>query len=204
MAATATLPTNAPANLRILPPWAGALLAGLTVLTGAVVGILNSFNVVHWTPAQTTLVGTEVAAFWACAAAVAAHVWPKTQKQPVAVAGTVTALVSTTLSLGIGFAWWHLTQAQNASLIGLVTAIVAVASAVAARSAVTPVTPVPVTPNQPNQPNLPNLAANAGNGQADEVPAAGGPQATPNHVTLASIHRPIRVVSGVSNVKGAL
>ena len=59
------------------------------------------------------------------------------QEQPVAVAGTVTAFVSATLSLGIGFAWWQLTQSQNASLIGLVTAIVAVVSALVARSTVT-------------------------------------------------------------------
>jgi len=59
------------------------------------------------------------------------------QEAAVAVAGTVTAFVTATLSLGIGFAWWRLTQSQNASLIGLVTAIVAVVSALAARSTVT-------------------------------------------------------------------
>ena len=89
------------------------------------------------TSAQTTLVAAEVAVFWALAGAVTAHLWPQTKKQPVAVAGTVTAFVSSTLSLGIGFAWWQLTQSQNASLIGLITAIVAVASALAARSTVT-------------------------------------------------------------------
>jgi putative Mn2+ efflux pump MntP len=41
--------------------------------------------------------------------------------------------------VGIGFAWWQLTQSQNASLIGLVTAIVAVVSALVARSTVEPV-----------------------------------------------------------------
>jgi hypothetical protein len=100
---------------------------------------MTSFNAVHWTSAQTTLVATEVAAFWALAGAVTAHLWPQTKQQPVAVAGTVTAFVSCTLALGIGFAWWQLTQSQNASLISLVTAIVAVASALAARSAVTPI-----------------------------------------------------------------
>ena len=119
-----------------MPPKIAALLAGLTALTGAVIGLMTSFNAVHWTSAQTTLVATEVAAFWALAAAVTAHLWPQTKKQPVAVAGTVTAFVTATLSLGIGFAWWQLTQSQNASLIGLVTAIVAVVSALAARSTV--------------------------------------------------------------------
>jgi hypothetical protein len=116
-----------------VPPKIAALLAGLTVLTGAVIGLMTSFNAVHWTPAQTTLVATEVAAFWALATAVTAQLWPQTKRQPVAVAGTVTAFVSATLSLGIGFAWWQLTPSQNASLIGLVTAIVAVVSALAAR-----------------------------------------------------------------------
>jgi hypothetical protein len=119
-----------------LPAKIAALLAGLTALTGTVIGLMTSFNAVHWTSAQTTVVATEAAALWALAGAVTAHLWPQTRKQPVAVAGTVTAFVSATLSLGIGFSWWQLTQSQNASLIGLVTAIVAVASALAARSTV--------------------------------------------------------------------
>ena len=126
-----------------VPPKIAALLTGLTALTGAVIGLITSFDAVHWTSAQTTLVATEVAAFWALAGAVTAHLWPQTKQQPVAVAGTVTAFVSSTLALGIGFAWWQLTQSQNASLISLVTAIVAVASALAARSAVTAVTTPP-------------------------------------------------------------
>lgn len=133
MAATGTVSSHPP----ILPARAGALLAALTGLTGAVAGMVTSFEVVHWTPAQTTLVGTEIAAFWAFAGALAAHLWPQTKKQPVAVAGMVTALVSATVALGIGFAWWRLSEAQNASLISLVTAIVAVVSALAARTAVT-------------------------------------------------------------------
>ena len=130
-------PSNSGSNQPPVPPKIAALLAGLTVLTGAVIGLMTSFNAVHWTSAQTTLVATEVAAFWVLAGAVTAHLWPQTKKQPVAVAGTVTAFVTATLSLGIGFAWWRLTQSQNASLIGLVTAIVAVVSALAARSTVT-------------------------------------------------------------------
>lgn len=126
-----------------VPPKIAAVLAGLTALTGAVIGLLTSFNAVHWTPAQTTLAVTEAAACWALATAVAAHLWPQTKKQPVAVAGTVTAFVSATLSLGVGFAWWQLTPSQNASLISLVTSIVAVFSALAAQTSVeTGTTPV--------------------------------------------------------------
>ena len=119
-----------------MPPRIAGLLAWLTALTGAVIGLMTSFNAVHWTSAQTTLVVIEVAAFWALTSAVTAHLWPGTKKQPVAIAGTVTAFVPATLSLGIGFAWWQLTQSQNAALISLVTAIVAVVSALAARSTV--------------------------------------------------------------------
>lgn len=133
----ASTPSDSRSNQPPVPPKIAALLAGLTALTGAVIGLMTSFNAVHWTSAQTTLVATEVAAFWALASAVTAHLWPQTKKQPVAVAGTVTAFVSATLALSIGFAWWQLTQSQNASLISLVTAIVAVAAALAARSTVT-------------------------------------------------------------------
>jgi hypothetical protein len=131
----ASTPSNSGSDQPPVPPKIAALLAGLTGLT-AVTGLITSFNAVHWTSAQTTLVATEVAAFWALASAITAHLWPQTKKQPVAVAGTVTAFVSATLSLGIGFAWWQLTLSQNASLIGLVTAIVAVFSALVARSTV--------------------------------------------------------------------
>jgi len=144
MAATDTLsshppvstPSDSGSDQPAVPSKVKAVLAGLAALTAAVIGLTTSFNVVHWTSAQTTLVATEVAAFWALATAVTAHRWPQTKKQPVAVAGTVTAFVSATLALGIGFAWWQLTQSQNASLISLVAAIVAVVSALAARSTV--------------------------------------------------------------------
>lgn len=131
---TTTMPQNPP----ILSPKIEVVLTALAALTGAVVGVIASFELVHWTPAQMTLVGAEAAAFWAFASAVTAHVWrgnPK--KQPVAVAGTVTALVAATISLGIGFTWWQLNEAQNASLMALATAIVAVVSALIARGKVT-------------------------------------------------------------------
>src|ERR1700749_3186866 len=101
----AVAPAGADDNPLPLPSGAADLLGGLAVLTGAVIGLITSFNAVHWTSAQTTLVATEIAAFWALAAAVTAPLWPQTKQQPVAVAGTVTAFVSATISLGIGFAW---------------------------------------------------------------------------------------------------
>ncbi|MBV9794472.1 MAG: hypothetical protein JO016_11090 [Actinobacteria bacterium] len=137
----ATISTSAPAEPSSpppppVPPKVAGLIGGLTALTGAVIGLITSFNAVHWTSAETTLVATEVAAFWALVTAVTAHLWPGTKQQPVAVAGAITAFVAATVSLGIGFAWWRLTQSQNASLISLVTAIVAVAAALTARTKV--------------------------------------------------------------------
>ncbi len=123
----ASSPPPLPANI-------AGVLAALTALTGAVVGLLTSFQVVHWTPAQTTLAAAEVAAFWAFAGAIVAHLWPGTKQRPVAVAGTITALVSATVSLGIGFGWWRLNGAQNASLISLSTTLVAVGSALWAQA----------------------------------------------------------------------
>ena len=117
-----------------LPSNATGVLAALTALTGAVVGLVTSFQVVHWTPAQTTLAAAEVAAFWAFTGAIVAHLWPGRKQRHVAVAGTITALVSATVSLGIGFAWWRLNGAQNASLISLSTTFVAVGSALWAQA----------------------------------------------------------------------
>jgi hypothetical protein len=56
----------------------------------------------------------------------------------VALAGTFTALVASTLALGTGFGWWSLTQDQAGALLGTVTAIIGVATAMFARQHTTP------------------------------------------------------------------
>jgi hypothetical protein len=63
-----------------VPSKVAAALAGLAALTVAVIGLITSFNTVHWTSAQTTLVVAAAAAFWALASAVTAHLWPQTKK----------------------------------------------------------------------------------------------------------------------------
>ena len=40
-----------------VPPGTAAVLAGLTALTGAVIGLMTSFDAVHWTSAQTLGIG---------------------------------------------------------------------------------------------------------------------------------------------------
>jgi hypothetical protein len=55
-----------------VPPKVAALLTELTALTGAVIGLMNSFDAVHWT-SRNHAVATEVAAFWVLAYAVTAH-----------------------------------------------------------------------------------------------------------------------------------
>lgn len=119
-----------------LPSRVQTLFAAFGTLGAATVGFVTTFEIVKWTPAQTTLVVTTGAAFLAFAAAVTAHVFPRTKKQPVAIAGAFTALVSCMVTMGAGFSWWDVTETQNAALGSLITAIVAVASALIARSTV--------------------------------------------------------------------
>ncbi|WP_068270498.1 hypothetical protein [Aldersonia kunmingensis] len=124
---------------QILPTRVQAVLAALAALTAAVLSFVTSFEMVDWSPAQVTVVGTEAAAFWGLVAAATAHFVPNTKKQPVALAGAVTAFASTTLSLNLSFGWWEVSEAQNASLVGVVIASVAAVSALIARSNVTPI-----------------------------------------------------------------
>jgi hypothetical protein len=58
----ASPPGDSGSNQPPVPPKIAALLAGLTALTAAVIGLMTSFNAVHWTSAQTTFVAAEVAA----------------------------------------------------------------------------------------------------------------------------------------------
>jgi len=113
-----------------------AVLTGLAALTAAVIGILTSFNAVHWTTAETALVVSEAAAFWALMSALTAHLSRQTKQQPVAVAGTITALTTATVAVGIGFSWWNVSSTQNAYIVSLVTALIAVTSALVARTKV--------------------------------------------------------------------
>lgn len=115
---------------------AKAVLAALASLTAAVIGILTSFSAVHWSTAETALVVAESAAFWAFVSAVVAHLSPVSNQQPVALAGTFTAVTTATVAVGIGFSWWKVTQAQNAYLTSLVTAAIAVVTALVARTKV--------------------------------------------------------------------
>ena len=139
-----------------VPGWIKALLAALATLTAAVIGILTSFDAVHWSAAQIALVVAESAAFWAFASALVANSLAKTQKQPVALAGTVTALVTATVAVGIGFSWWQASEVQNAYITSLVTASIAVGSALVARTRVNPIDPIdPVVPVVPAAPAAP-------------------------------------------------
>ena len=99
--------------------------------------VLSTITIVDWSPAQTALVTAEAAAILGFLAALLAHLRPATAKEGVALAGTLTALVSATLALGTSFGWWSLTQDQAGALLGMVTAIVGVATAMLARGRVT-------------------------------------------------------------------
>jgi uncharacterized membrane protein YeaQ/YmgE (transglycosylase-associated protein family) len=120
-----------------MPSNAKTGVVSVGVLISAVIAVLAAFGVVHWTAAQTTLVTTELGALGAFAAALIAHFWPGTKKEPVAVAATFTAALTATIALGTGFAWWHPTAAQTSALMSLVTAVIGVGSALIARSTTT-------------------------------------------------------------------
>jgi hypothetical protein len=113
------------------------VIAALSALVAAVIVVLTTFTIVEWSAAQTALVTAEAGAILGFLAALLAHLKPATAKEHVALAGTLTALVSSTLALGTGFGWWSLTPDQSGALVGMVTASVGVASAMLARRQIT-------------------------------------------------------------------
>jgi hypothetical protein len=113
------------------------VVAALGAAAASVIVFLTAFTLVDWTPAQTALVTAETGAILGFLAALLAHLKLATAKEHVALAGTLTALVSTTLALGTGFGWWALTADQAGALLGMVTAIVGIATAMLARGRIT-------------------------------------------------------------------
>jgi len=130
-------PMAAPSAEPKLPDSVKGLLAGLGGVAVAVITLLTAFNAVSWSASQTALATAEAAAVVAFLTACVAHLWPSTKKEPVALAGTFTALVATTLALMSGFDVWKLTQVQISALVGLVTALISVGTALFARGQVT-------------------------------------------------------------------
>jgi hypothetical protein len=120
-----------------MPYIKSAVVGGFLALEAAVISVLTTLNIVHWSATQTTLVSTTAAAAITFLGAIVAHLWPGTKQETVALAATFTALVASILSLGTGFQWWHLTAEQVASLVSVVTAFIGISSALVARQFVT-------------------------------------------------------------------
>lgn len=120
-----------------LPDKIKGVLVALGGLSVALISLLTAFRAVGWSPAQTGLATAEGAAAIAFLSACAAHLWPSTPREPVAVGGTLTALVAATLALLSGFNAWTLSQTEISALVGVVTALLAVATALIARTHVT-------------------------------------------------------------------
>lgn len=112
------------------------VIASVAALAAAVISLLTALNAVHWSAAQIAVVTAETAAAIALVTAVAAHFWPETKQEPVALAASFTAFVTGTLTLGTGFSWWALSEAQVASVVAVVSATLGVFSAFLARSQV--------------------------------------------------------------------
>jgi hypothetical protein len=128
---------------------AAAVVAAIGTLAAATISLITSLGAVTWSPAQISLATAEVGATIAFVTAVLAHYWPNTKQQPVAVAGAFTALITATLTLGTGFAWWTLTQPQTAALVSVVSAVIGLGSALIARSMVH-ADPTPPLPEEPS------------------------------------------------------
>jgi hypothetical protein len=122
-----------------LPPSLKNIFVAVSALAVAVIGVLSTLNVGHWSTAQTALVTATTGAFLAFVASVTAHFWPGTAKEPVTIAASITALSASILALGEGFTWWTLSGAQIAALGSLVSTILGVGSALLARQQVSPV-----------------------------------------------------------------
>jgi hypothetical protein len=116
---------------------ATAVVAAIGTLAAAIIGLITSLGAVDWSAAQISLVTAEVAATIAFLTAIITHFWPDTKKQPVAVAATLTAFLTATLTLGTGFAWWSFTAAQASALVAVVSSIIGVGSGLIARNLVT-------------------------------------------------------------------
>jgi hypothetical protein len=128
-----------------------AVVAAIGTLAAATISLITSLGAVSWSPAQISLVTVEMGAFVAFVTAILAHYWPDTKQQPVAVAGTFTALITATLALGTGFAWWHFTQPQTSALVSVVSGVIGLGSALIARNMVT-ANPTPASTKEPSAP----------------------------------------------------
>jgi hypothetical protein len=120
-----------------VPPLVKKIIAAAGVLGGAIIALLASFQIGHWSATQTTLVTAESAAGFGLVAALLAHFWPGTKQEPVAIAAAVTALATATVSLGVGFKWWHFSADQTATVTSVIAATVGFVSALVARDSVT-------------------------------------------------------------------
>ena len=112
------------------------VVAAVGVLATATITLLTTLGAVDWSGPQIAMVGAETGAGIAFLTALVAHFWPTTNRETVAVAGSFTALVTTTLTLGTGFVWWTISQAQESAIVAVVAATIGVIGAVLARHSV--------------------------------------------------------------------
>jgi hypothetical protein len=116
------------------------------VLAAIVAGIpvLAQTDVIHWTDGQVVVATTFAGVALTLGFAIAAHLNQGTKKEPVAIAGAVTAFTASLIQVAIAFAWVDWTQAAQRSVQALVVSLVAIASFVAARGSVTADTTPPL------------------------------------------------------------
>jgi hypothetical protein len=115
-----------------------------------VVALLNGFDVIHTTEAQSLLVTAEASSVLVLAMAITQHFRPGTAEEPVAVGVSVIAFATSTTGIMVGFNWFSLSQQQAGLLITLTTVLVAMFAGWGAREAVTAkITPPANMPEAP-------------------------------------------------------
>ena len=119
-----------------LPPYFKSIFSALLALGAAIISVLTTLQIVHWSSSQTTLVGTATAATITFIGALLAHFYPNTKQESVALAATFTAVFSSVLALGTGFTWWHLDAEPTAALVSFVASFIGIGSSVFARQKV--------------------------------------------------------------------
>lgn len=117
-----------------------ARIAQVVTLVAAVVAVLAGFDIVHWSPAQSTMVATEASSFLIVIMAIEQHFRPGTPGEPVAIAGSISAFSSSTFAFLVGFEIVDWTPEQVGLVLGLVAVVITLVTTWAARANATPVT----------------------------------------------------------------
>lgn len=121
---------------------AKSIAAAFIVAVNAIVLGINGIASTGWTDVQVGLIMVLATTSTALVLAIYNHMLPATKREPVAIGAAVIAESAAITALLSGFQVWHLTDAQNGLLVGIVVAVVGLVTTAFVREQVTaPVAP---------------------------------------------------------------